>query len=622
MMNTYDIETLTENEIVYPFCVSFILEKVIHTCYYLDYDVVMKSVEKAAKLSKLKNIVFYVHNLNFDGVLILECLFKHGIVVELFKKNLDIYQIKFVYFGNLFVFKCSYKLLPLSLNSLAKELNKQKGVFPYKFASWNNLYYIGDCPSEQYFNTKEDYLFFSEKTNIFNFQKVCIEYCELDVVLLKNVLEEIKKALKNISGFNLLNIFEKSMSAPSFSYKIYFKYYNKFHVSKKLNIDIYSYVKNSYFGGRCEVFGNPHENEYTYYYDFSGMYAQCMLEDFPVGDYYFEINPKNVEIPGFYCIEYIQNGDIPILPLKMNNKLLFVNGKMEGVFWYEEIKIFLKDCGEILKIKYGILFKKCEKVFKSFVEDFSKLRILGGYKKMLGKLIINSLYGGFGLKYIDSISVVTYSEKEFYDYMENTTVKSYYRINNCFLLEILKDKKSNAMLNKGEKNWSVTHHERNLIYASIITSKARVKLYNSISDVINEGGRMLYCDTDSIFAAFRKSDLKKCGKVIVWQKIYDDSFFISPKFYGVKNKIFEDVKIKGVSDRGKKFDEVKKIFYSNEERIHFENELVFYKKNLILKQKYIDKILWLNNYEKRVFSFDKKTTMALSIDDVLNSLKI
>jgi chemotaxis methyl-accepting protein methylase len=53
-------------------------------------------------------------------------------------------------------------------------------------------------------------------------------------------------------------------------------------------------------------------------------------------------------------------------------------------------------------------------------------------------------------------------------------------------------------------------------YASIISSKARIKLYNSFNDVIKDGGRLLYCDTDSIFAAYKKNKLnKKCGKDIL-----------------------------------------------------------------------------------------------------------
>jgi DNA polymerase elongation subunit (family B) len=42
-------------------------------------------------------------------------------------------------------------------------------------------------------------------------------------------------------------------------------------------------------------------------------------------------------------------------------------------------------------------------------------------------------------------------------------------------------------------------------YASIITSRARIKLYKTITQVEKEGGRLLYCDTDSIFAAYDKN---------------------------------------------------------------------------------------------------------------------
>jgi hypothetical protein len=48
---------------------------------------------------------------------------------------------------------------------------------------------------------------------------------------------------------------------------------------------------------------------------------------------------------------------------------------------------------------------------------------------------------------------------------------------------------------------------RNVSYASAIASKARIKLYKAFLEVIADGGRILYCDTDSIFSAYCNDNL-------------------------------------------------------------------------------------------------------------------
>jgi DNA polymerase elongation subunit (family B) len=54
----------------------------------------------------------------------------------------------------------------------------------------------------------------------------------------------------------------------------------------------------------------------------------------------------------------------------------------------------------------------------------------------------------------------------------------------------------------------------NVTYPAIITSKARVKWWLAAKEIEKNGGRLLYCDTDSIFAAFKDNqDNKKYGDV-------------------------------------------------------------------------------------------------------------
>jgi hypothetical protein len=154
---------------------------------------------------------------------------------------------------------------------------------------------------------------------------------------LKKILEDIKKTLitisqkfiSNSSGY--LYIFNNSYSIPSFSSKIFYKFYNKYNIDKKIKSEIHTYISTAYHGGRCEIFGNPNLNEIVHYFDFAGMYGQVMLEKFPIGSCKIVYNEDiNIDVVGFHYIKYISNVDIPVLPYKHNGKLFFPN--TEGLY--------------------------------------------------------------------------------------------------------------------------------------------------------------------------------------------------------------------------------------------------------------------------------------------------
>ena len=92
-------------------------------------------------------------------------------------------------------------------------------------------------------------------------------------------------------------------SLPSLALTIFYSTYNQFKIKKTLGTTIDKYVRRAYYGGRCEVFGNSYNNESVFHYDFKGMYAQCMMEDFPSSNPEFNYENFNLEIPGFYDID-------------------------------------------------------------------------------------------------------------------------------------------------------------------------------------------------------------------------------------------------------------------------------------------------------------------------------
>jgi ribosomal protein L14 len=121
----------------------------------------------------------------------------------------------------------------------------------------------------------------------------------------------------------------------------------------------------------------------------------------------------------------------------------------------------------------------------------SELRELNQQNKFIFKLINNSLYGRMGMSAYDEKTVYT-DEDGFNKIEREKDVIRYSKIGDAFIVTIKEEINERIKINS------------NVIYASIITSKARIKLHKGFMSVIENGGRLLYCDTDSIFGSYKK----------------------------------------------------------------------------------------------------------------------
>lgn len=605
MINVLDIETYEKNNIVIPYCICMILsEKKYHV--YNEDNIIINLLNKIVNFSNKDYIEIYVHNLNFDGFIVIGYLSKNFIKFEMISEKTNIYSIKIFYCNKKIVLKCSYKIIPLSLRKLGEIEKFNKSFFPYKFVNDCNLEYIGQIPPKNFWEN-DDYENYTKDKNIAKFvydlKKETIEYCYNDVVLTQKIINKIF----DIIDLESKKIRKNSLSSPAISHKIFFSKYNNLNINENLRLDYDSYIRNSFFGGRCEVFGNIRSNEYVKYYDFSGMYGQCMLEKFHLGDFKYE-KINIISKPGFYNINYKSDINfLPVLPAHFNNKLIFANGEKNGTFWFEEINLFEKMGGIVTSINSAIVYEKFDYVFKEFVNKFNQIREKEGYYKIFAKLMINSLYGSMALKYKESIQYITFSEKEFYNIHKNTNIENFYRINNCYIIVIKNDYKSKIFF----KNEIKENSKRNVSYSSAIAAKARIKLYNALLDVISDGGRILYCDTDSIFAAYDLSNKNKETKTFKWIETYTDAVFIAPKTYALRNDL-DTIKIKGVNTKKISFDDLKKKFYKDE-NILFDDQLNFRKSDFSLKQFYTFKNIILTAYDKRKFVDHKKNTIPLQL---------
>lgn len=522
--------------------------------------------------------IFFAHNLTFDGSLILNSLDKNT-AVNNFSTHITrgrIYSLSIQKKNINLIFRCSLNFLPLDLQTIAeKMLLPQKLKFDHNNVDSNN---------------------FNERLIKENAKK----YCERDALIVHRFMVKLHFSLnKYLPWWWVYNF-----TISSVAMQIFLKNYNKFNLDFNLSEEEDNIFRQAYYGGRCEVFGNAYDYEKIFHFDFSSMYAHRLKEKYPYGYYKKNNSPTQIGSPGFYYVKIFSNMKIPVLPYRCphTNKLFFPNGTFSGLYWYEELLLFKEAGGQIVEYRWSIEFEKEDFLFKDFAEETLKRRKDSITDNILWKLIPNSFVGRLGLKAETEKSLII--EDADYDPL-NKTIISDKKINNQWIVRVQTFSQQSKMKN-------------NVMYPAIVASKARILWWKSAIKIIEDGGRLLYCDTDSIFAAFTKNVINTFHGEIFWSSekedtIIDDACFATSKVYSYKYKNNTLFKIKGIPRHSinMSFENFKKLFYSTSFTMHKFN--YFNKRWLNMKIEDVTKKIDFGGYNKRLFSKNKKETKPLFI---------
>lgn len=515
---------------------------------------------------------------------------KNKIKFKIISANKTVYSAEIWYKNKKINLRCSYKLTMLPLKKLAEMAKiKEKGIFPYKILNKKLKKEINI--NKKMFNNENEYKkFLIENGKKINTYKILEEYCKNDAQITKQAIIEYWKIIKEAGLENNGRI----LTAAKLSIENYFQ--NNFIIKKKIKIKYDRIIRKNYFGGRTEVFGNLEDDEIALHHDWSGMYAQCMCEKVLGGEIFESNIITSLDVPGFYWIKFKQDLEIPILPIK-TNKLLFANGTFEGWYWFEEILLAVKYGVKIISIEKTISAQYYDTFIKKFTENNNEMRKISPLHKIIGKNNNNTFYGRLGMnpeRLEEEILSSIENEKKYEKIIENNGIYIGYK--------------------KKEKNIS------NIIISAAITSKARIKLYKGMMDVIDKNGRILYVDTDSIIAAFKKNTYKENLDIDIGEvkfnsnledTIIEDAVFAMPKTYALKYiNEKEIVKIKGFTEKPT-FNEFKNKFYKKG-TITTEN-IEWNKKDLIIKKINRTKKTNLYGLDKRKWNKELKKTEPISV---------
>lgn len=437
------------------------------------------------------------------------------------------------------------------------------------------------------------------------------------------VTEELRKYLKDdcISLYQILQTFEKTfdikpkltIASTAFSVLLNTTYRGKplkgllKNFMTKAQED---FVRQSYKGGRVEVFQRYAENVYSY--DVNSLYPHVMCDfNYPFGKC-IEQNGANFEkmmnkglLGVAECLIISPDTHIPYLSVRHEDKLLFPVGHWKDTLTSFEI-LEARKRGYKIIVQDGIVWTKKGKVFQEYVNKYYEIKSSSeGAKREVSKLFLNSSYGKFGQRRTNK-SIKT--EEELINRgvgVNNTSFDGGYLF---------------AIDETSYQNRSV-----NPIYATFVTAYARHVLYEGIETVLKLGGEVYYCDTDSI-----KTNIQLPEKMIhetelgLWdyEGFYPESVFISPKLYAMYSEENTIIKGKGVSKDNLAtltYEDYKKLLDENGELV-FENVRVtgvmeHFKRKSTDKNRYISS---LKTTKKISTKYDKRLLIESSKTKALN----
>jgi hypothetical protein len=505
------------------------------TDYITSYDSNQKSLfttffdKLLSQINPGSTAIIYAHNLSgFDGIFLMKHLLSVGKVEPLLFHG-KLMSIKVIISGNnktynkTIEFKDSYLLLPLSLRKLclAFKVDLVKGYFPFNLT---NIYYTGVFPKFEHWTdiSLSEYTELSKtnKGKFWSFQQEAIKYCKLDCKCLYEVLIKFNKLIFNEFKVNI----HKSPSLPALAMRIYKTQFMPLNSIYQILGKPEQAIRNSYSGARSagavDVY-IPHNRitpfignieskfKQLFYYDVNSLYPTIMAKHLmPIGrPIYFEGDIRNIDPDAygfFYCKitspEYLEH---PILQrrIKTSEGIRTIAGLGTWSDWISSIEmdnaIKLGYTFEILK---GYQFETGD-LFSSYVNRMYALRKQypkGDAMNLIAKLLMNSLYGKFGMKMemtrIDIYDCSTQGGKDHFKEIINQfgeSIQDYVKIDDNFLII-----RNCSMDVKYDEESDMYHgQDVNIAIASAITAGARVhmSLFKN-----NSYFNLYYSDTDSI----------------------------------------------------------------------------------------------------------------------------
>ena len=604
MIVTWDVETrgLTGN------IFKLALYDGKETKFFDDSDDFLLALDKLNWSGK--RVYLYAHNHRFDLEKLIKDRKRKGKMKDIeidFDKSIISRDVQYVFtnWQNLY-FRDSFKLVPRSL----KKATKDFGCKTLKMDLKDKI---------KGFDYKDEDDFFMK---VDKDDQTLLEYLDNDV----RSLYELLFKFQEITGAS----FSKMLTVASVAMDVFKREYSEdFERITKINgkdiilsKDKKDLVTRSYMGGRVEAIKRYIDKCYSY--DVNSLYPYVIRNRYyPVGynNYYTgkdaverfkQLARKQDKLAIVEASVFVPQRKIAPLPVRIDNKLIFPHGLFTGVWTTEELFYAMRYYGvEVKDVQKLLVWEDKHKPFIGYVDKYYELKSGGtGAIKAVSKLLLNSLYGKFGMK----------EEVEEYIYKER--------------IEQKKKKEEDAKRQTRILGRDVFIYNKRVFanyiqaqIASFVTSYARLVLLDKIRELESKGYEIYYYDTDGINTNcepqnFTNLDDKKLG---YWkfEGTRKKCYFLAPKSYAfIDEEDKERIKTKGLYNSKFDYQEMQKMV----ELSKVTHDVVLGRKPPTLlkqlkKEEVIDfedckKVLtFLNDKRKHLNNFD---TTAWCYDEIIN----
>ena len=415
-------------------------------------------------------------------------------------------------------------LLTQSLLKLSKTFNctEIKGIEPVLIDSYelSSQYKIYANTDTNHYN-KDVKLTLSFE----HWKKLLIEYCELDCIVLHQILTQFKYLVYDKWQINI----EDYPTISSLAFAIYRQHYLQDNTVPITTGEVFDFIKQSYTGGSTDMYIPQGENIYCY--DVNSLYPYVMkVNKYPVGSIFkffgditilddkYWIGDASVSTKKDLKHPYLQIHH-SIDGSKSGLRTVSPNGTFNMIIHKPEYHNAIKDYD--IQISNGYYFEEKD-IFSNFVENLYNLR--KSYEKshpmnLACKLLMNRLYGRFGMQPITQTQKFM-NKNQFLEVCQNFTVNDFIDL----------DEKGLFVSYEDPKNYK-DDHKVSVGIASAVTAYARTYMTKFKNNPLFN---LYYSDTDSIFTD-KELGLELIGDEIGQFKleyIFSVAVFLGPKIYG------------------------------------------------------------------------------------------
>ena len=555
-----DIETYIKDGIHIPYIISWFDGENTLSYFISDFknsEYMIINCIKEIMVKKYDNWKIYIHNLaKFDGIFLLKILANLGEIKPIIHDN-KIISITFKMNGYVVTFKDSQQILIFSLRDLGQtfNVNIQKSIFPYTFVNENNLEYIGHVPDFKYFDgiSKSEYFNYCEifKNKSWNLKNEAVKYCEIDCVSLFQIIIKFNELIYDKFNIDI----HKYPTLSSLAFAIFRTHFLKLNTIPQLSGQISRDIRQGYTGGAVDMYipENP-DGTVIYAYDVNSLYPFVMKEfDMPVGkpiQFFGDIRKIDPKAFGFFFCEIIAPDNLkhPIIQthVRVNKGIRTIAplGTWKDMIFSAEMDN-AKKYGYKFEILWGYKFEP-KNIFKGYIETLYKFRI--NYPKsnplnLIAKLLLNSLYGRFGMEdnFVDITIFDNFNEFKKWFKVYNEDVIEFEELGKKVIVKHRSEIKDRQTMLYG----NLETHNVSIAIASAITAYARIHMSQFKN---NPNFNLYYSDTDSIYIDKPLPQHMISNTILGKMKlecILIDAIFLSPKMYyleTIEGKVIYKVK--------------------------------------------------------------------------------